>query len=308
MDPRAPVPGVELGRAPNWFIYWPQLISGFEWQTPEAPGVGVRFPEDLSLFFVQDIPRAAGLAYAWHAWGWPPVDGEPLESWPNNLVLLDSQGAGLHAETFYSDDYDSDGVLGQQGVHAHVLGLATVLRHESAHIDQLLDWSSRIMGGRPPLGADVTSEYRVPPGFNRNSGHWNHYFDFNQNQVFDRNLACDLDGDGAAQRAITEGEIFQDCEGEPTGPVDVDGDGRFVSLVEEWNIESLDEDYDGIPNWVEGPGIEIPDHAAAHPGWDHEAVVAEDAAFLRFVGVPGSGELFEGDHNYERDEQWQGLR
>jgi hypothetical protein len=125
-----------------------------------------------------------------------------------------------------------------------------ILRHEFEHVDEHIRWGAERSGSPRPLFGDVWTTAQWQFTTTTSAGWYSNFLDLNLSGAFDDFLGCDLDDDGIVSKYVPESQVSRDCQGLPQAefqanvvPTD--------DLVWEVNVEALDWDVDGVPNWVE---------------------------------------------------------
>jgi hypothetical protein len=215
---------------PNWLFFW--------LRQPHNP-FAVEFSQVSPRYVFSDRP----------AFGLAPHPARELAGLPNNLILL--------LDRAYVPIKDPTGRA--TGDHlTHGRAFAYTVHHEHCHVRNNVNWSARTR--RIHIEDELL---RAAPSFGDPIGQWDWagskasesytaYFDFaNLKNGFSHNLECDLNGDGVIGRIREDQVGGHNCIGIINHVVDVDGDGDFVSLIDERDIEDLDWDDDGLPNWAD---------------------------------------------------------
>lgn len=151
-----------------------------------------------------------------------------------------------------------------------------LLRHEDCHLRQYMSATQRLFELNPAL-AEQTAPFRDPPdrGNRISPWDWHHgavedepicspmidfcvpsfsrFIDLDGSGQYDRIVCPDLNGQ-AGHQLVREDAIVVGAECDGGAQIltrDLDGDGHLGSVFDERDLENLDIDLDGLPNWRE---------------------------------------------------------
>lgn len=218
---------------PNWFYYWMQ-------STPQGEMPYSALQHARYVVSDNEPPLARAVTVSGFETPVKGEDGAWVYSHANNLTLFTS----LSVKPAFPSAYC--GILSRKPAEQ----FHAALRHEFEHVDQHLTWGHERTGHQKSQYGDVYST-RDWSHFGPDKAWYTNFADVDGNGAITRDLSCELDGVlGIAQ--IRESQVTRRCDSVDIVPGSFHINASATDdFVWEWDVEPLDWDLDGVPNWKE---------------------------------------------------------